>query len=577
MRLLPSVLNFPRCSALLAPLAILGAATSFGIAASEPKPADGANSPAVDFVRNLQNEAVTKEVSPLGHWGPDAGKYISWSSHSLRMVPVYTFGTLDAGPGIDLTSYLGANSPYRSEQRVRELYGRLPTNTVNPEADYADQTNIADLQRAAVTAGKKHIFLVVFDGMDWQTTRLAAIYRQQKILYDRGRGTGLHFLDYTAGGTTQFGWMVTATHNEGTNGDPNTQTVANPGGTQFGGYHALKAGPNPWTPGSDVHYPIGKAEKGEGEHAYPDSAPTAAAMTTGVKSYNGAINVDATGAKLITIAHERQEAGWSVGAVSSVPISHATPAASYAHNVSRDDYQDLSRDLLGLKSVSHPEHPLPGLDVLIGAGYGTESKNDKGQGSNFVPGNRYLADADRAAVDRKNGGKYTVVTRAPGVIGRESLNAAADAAIETGTRLFGYFGVPKTAHLPFRTADGDYHPAMGRSKKAESYTSEDVTENPTLADMTAAAIKVLSQNRKGFWLLVEPGDVDWANHDNNIDNSIGAVLSGDDAVRVITDRVDTHSNWRESLLIVTADHGHYFIIDHPEMLIAPQPAAAASE
>ena len=98
-----------------------------------------------------------------------------------------------------------------------------------------------------------------------------------------------------------------------------------------------------------------------------------------------------------------------------------------------------------------------------------------------------------------------------------------------------------------------------------------MTENPTLADMTAAALCVLSQRSpKGFWLMVEAGDVDWANHDNNLDNSIGAVNSGDRAFKVITDWVEQHSNWNESLLIVTADHGHYLFLDRPELLIAPK-------
>ena len=86
--------------------------------------------------------------------------------------------------------------------------------------------------------------------------------------------------------------------------------------------------------------------------------------------------------------------------------------------------------------------------------------------------------------------------------------------------------------------------------------------------MTAAALDVLSNRPEGFWLMVESGDVDWANHDDNLDNSIGAVNSGDAAVRVITDWVERHSNWNETVLIVTADHGHYLVLDRPEDLIA---------
>ena len=67
--------------------------------------------------------------------------------------------------------------------------------------------------------------------------------------------------------------------------------------------------------------------------------------------------------------------------------------------------------------------------------------------------------------------------------------------------------------------------------------------------------------------MVEAGDVDWANHDNNLDNSIGAVNSGDRAFRVITDWVEKRSNWDETVVIVTADHGHYLWLDRPEGLI----------
>lgn len=529
--------------------------------------------PAQDYIRELQTAAIKARSADFGHWGADPQNYIAWGTHSNRLIPVYTFGTLGAGKGIDLTSYTGANSPYRSEQELKRIYGRLPANTLNPDAEYLDQTNVYDIQKAAFAAGKKYVFLVVFDGMDWDSTRNAAIYAQQKIEYDSGRGTGLHFLDYTAGGTTQFGYMCTSPHNDGTEVDVDAQTVKNPGGKVFGGYSAAHGGPNPWTPGSEPLYLIAKDPNKEFQHAYTDSSSSASSMTAGYKIYNNAVNVDATGMQIETIAHQVQAKGYAVGAVTSVPISHATPACSYAHNVDRDDYQDLTRDLLGLKSISHPEKPLPGLDVLIGTGWGDKREKDAGQGKNFVPGNAVLTDADRAAVDVKNGGKYVVSERTAGEAGRNRLLADAKAAADGGQRLLGFYGVAATKHLPFATADGDYKPAPGRSDKAEEYTPADLLENPTLADMATAAITVLSKNPRGFWLMVEPGDVDWANHDNNLDNSIGAVKSGDRAVKVITDWVEQHSNWQESLLIVTADHGHYFMLRRPDRLVAPAQTA----
>lgn len=524
-----------------------------------------------DHIAALQAKAIAEGRSPAAHWGTDPQDYTQWGTHSNRLVPVYTFGTLGAGPRIDLTSHTGANSPYRREDAVRRIYGRVPTNTVNPDAEYLDQTNLADLQRAALAAGKRHVFLVVFDGMDWQTTRAAAIYHSGRVAYDAGRGTGLHFQDYTADGTTQFGYMVTSPHNNGTRSDVDRQTVLNPGGEQPGGYNARKGGPNPWTPGGEAEYLLGMAPgEGVGEHAYPDSAAAATAMVSGVKTYNDAINVGPGGELLRTIFHEAQDKGYAVGAVSSVPISHATPAAAYAHNVSRSDYQDLTRDLLGLRSISHPDEPLPGLDVLIGGGFADVKQKDPGQGANFVPGNVYLTETDLQSADLCNGGRYVVAVRTPGVNGREQLLAAARRAVQSGQRLLGFYGLGNyKGHLPYRTADGDYKPVAGRTNTVESYSAADVNENPTLADMTEAAIEVLARDETGFWLMVEPGDVDWANHDNNLDNSIGAVLSGDAAVRVITDWVERHSNWDESLLIVTADHGHYLFLDDPALLVPP--------
>ncbi|MBI1347539.1 alkaline phosphatase [bacterium] len=532
--------------------------------------------PTGDVVHDLQSQAIYAGQSDFGHWGLDPENYKDWASHSNRLIPVYTFGTLGAGPGVDLTSYTNEHSPYRSEAELKRMYGRVPTYTLNPQAVYCDQTNLFDLQKAAL-AGKKHIFLVVFDGMDWQTTQAAAIAVNGKNAYSSGRGSGLHFQDYTANGTTQFGWMVTSPHNAGTEVNVDTQTVKNPGGEMPGGFDPESAGETPWAVAPDFGYPISKPKNKERLHAYTDSSCSASNMTTGVKSYNNAVNVDATGMPLVTIAYLAQEQGWGAGAVSSVPISHATPAAAYAHNVHRDDYQDITRDMLGLPSISHPEMPMPGLDVVIGGGYGDERDKDKGGGKNFAPGNVYLTAADLKTVDVKNGGKYVTSVRTAGVNGHEALQKAANQAAKEHQRLLGFYGVGEyKGHLPFQTANGDYRPSPGRSGKAETYTAADLEENPTLAEMTRAALTVLETHDK-FWLLMEPGDVDWANHDNNIDNSIGAVKSGDAAVKVITDWVEQHSNWNDSLLIVTADHGHYLNIARPELLFTPAKPAAAGK
>ena len=346
------------------------------------------------------------------------------------------------------------------------------------------------------------------------------------------------------------------------------------------------AGPNPWTLG-----PLGlkapgylkgvsghEADKagvvavGRAIHAYTDSSTSAGEFATGKKAYNNGVNVldDGTFAKPLFV--QIQENGWKVGTVTSVPFDHASPAAMYANNVHRDDYQDLARDMLGIPSITQQtkREPLqPGLDVVIGTGFGQEAsvKAALAQGKNFAPGNLYITDKDKAAIDVKNGGKYVVAETEPGLNGPRGLNKAAARAASVGKRLFGFYGTSRFGHLPYQTADGRFGPAPDLNGKFETYTPADLTEQPTLAQMTEAAITVLAAKPdQKFALFIEAGDVNWALHSNNLDNAIGAVFSGEDAVKVVIDWVEKNSNWDDSALIVTADHGHYLVIDKPEVI-----------
>jgi alkaline phosphatase len=528
-----------------------------------------------DPIRHLQQQAVQHGSADWGYWGAIPDQYTHWGNHSNRLIPIWTFGSRNQPAAENLVHYTGPNSRYRAEDQLAQLYGRVPEETLNNAAEYCDQTDLFRLQEATLAAGRKHIILVVFDGMDWQTMQAAAIYKQQALWIAPDKPTGLHFLDYQAKATAEQGFMVTSPHNEGTIADVDTQTVRNPGGLIRGGYSARRGGATPWAEptadnaadSQDLNYLIAANTTGP-KHIFTDSSSSATSMTAGIKTFNGGLNVTFDGVQVRTIVHAAQDLGYGVGIVSSVPISHATPAATYAHNVDRDDYQDIARDLLGLPSISHPSQPLPGLDVVIGGGFGTEKTKDKAQGANFAPGNVFLADNDLEICDITHGGQYVVAKRTAGVNGAAQLAEAAKSAAADGHRLLGFYGVGAyKGHLPFATADGDYQPTIGRSKIAESYSPADLSENPTLPQMTAAALEVLSANPQGFWLMVEAGDVDWANHDNNLDNSIGSVIQGDLAVKTITDWVEKHSSWVETLVIVTADHGHYLHLVKPSVLV----------
>lgn len=523
--------------------------------ATEPPPVDPPHEKLDEFAK-MQYWATRDGKADWGHWGTNPASYSSWTSHSNRLIPVYIFGD-----SFDL--YQESNSLYRDPSAIQQRFGRIPENCFNERADYGDQTDIYRLQRSAMESGrKKYVFLIVFDGMDWQTTWAAACYRSQGVPYTEGRGNGLLFQDYRVA-TTDFGFFVSSPFMDDCKTDQDLQQIKVPAVLR-GGYDARLGGSFPWSAPLDIEYPIGKS-KGN-LHAVTDSSSSATSMTSGIKTFDGAVNMTPDCKKTEPIAQWAQRTlGMKVGAVTSVPISHATPAAAYANNVSRDDYQDLTRDMLGLPSCSHPAQPLHGMDVVIGTGWGIKAEKAEVQGKNFVPGNVYLTEQDQKSIDVANGGKYQLALRTSGEDGNTLLARQATEAAKNNQRLFGYFGTG-AGHLPFQTANGDYLPTRD-VKGIEKYTPEDLKENPTLATMAQAAIQVLETSPNGFWLMIESGDVDWANHSNNIDNSIGAVFSGDAAFEKVVRWIESKNAWNESLIILTADHGHYFHLTAPEKLL----------
>jgi alkaline phosphatase len=543
-----------------------------------------------DRLKELQTAYIinasqkTSRVYHFGSQGP-GDVFSNHTNHTNRLAPVYVFGRK-----IDLASVTGPNSRYRDPEKIKALYGILPTNTLNPRAVYADQSDLYRVQKEAVARGVKHLFIVWFDGLDWPTTQAAAIVKTGKV-YTEGKGSGLLFQDYEAGSSAQYGFVVTSPTHDQNRPDLDAQTVVIPPESLGGGYDARIAGSNPWSLGPLGHKAPGylkgqmanatdRAEiqaSGAVLHAFTDSAPSAAEIVSGVKSYNNGINVTDGGRFVTTLFHELQEQGWKVGTVTSVPFDHASPAAMYAQNVHRDDYQDLGRAMLGVPGIIQNARGVPfraGLDVVIGTGIGvaTNPESLAAQGRNGVAGNLYITDANLAAVDVKNGGKYVVVHTESAVSGGRALKDAAYAAARNSTRLLGFFGRDGLDHLPYQTADGNFDPApslgrKGEPRAAESYTSADRIEQPTLAQMTDAALTVLAARpSQPFALFIEAGDVDFALHANNLDNAIGAIYSGEDALRVVIRWVETQSNWDESAVIVSSDHGHYLVVDDPEAL-----------
>ncbi|MFR8549344.1 MAG: alkaline phosphatase, partial [Lachnospiraceae bacterium] len=98
-----------------------------------------------------------------------------------------------------------------------------------------------------------------------------------------------------------------------------------------------------------MEFPVaGSATTFDSTSFCPDSASTATSISTGYKTYSGSINVDETGTvEYETIAEKvKEQLGYKVGVVSSVNLNHATPAAFYAHQVSRNSYYDISMEMI---------------------------------------------------------------------------------------------------------------------------------------------------------------------------------------------------------------------------------------
>lgn len=253
----------------------------------------------------------------------------------------------------------------------------------------------------------------------------------------------------------------------------------------------------------------------------PDSAPTAGSMNTGVKQVFNTINLNENaihndcsseaGNGLTLFSQFATAAGKSVGIVSTARITHATPAAVYSVTANRDweaeapeGCTDIAQQLFNMMSNGT-------IDLAFGGGDGY-----------FLPdsaGGRRADGRDLIAELLAEGGQY-----------------ASDTASFEALTLDG--ATPSLA-------------LFGGSHMAYEYDRDPATE-PSLSEMTAAAISYLSQNEDGFYLMVEAGRVDHANHAGNLYRTLSDGVAFADAVATAMEMTSEE----DTLIIVTADHEH---------------------
>jgi alkaline phosphatase len=250
-----------------------------------------------------------------------------------------------------------------------------------------------------------------------------------------------------------------------------------------------------------------------------DSAAAITAMMAGEKAPNGVIccrplpsgEVDT----LMTILELAKEKGLGTGIVSNTRITHATPAGLYAHCPDRGQEQSIATAIV---PGSGNPRLLDGIDVVLGGGsrFFLPEGSDEGERAD---GRNLMHEMTQAG--------YEIVRTA------DDLGYA----VRSGrNKILGLFS---PSHMTYEL-----------DRRAEWTHRE-----PSLVEMTAAAIAVLSKNPRGFFLVVEGGRIDHALHETNGRRIVAEMLQFDQAVAE-----GLKLDLDETLVLATSDHDHTMVI-----------------
>jgi len=271
-----------------------------------------------------------------------------------------------------------------------------------------------------------------------------------------------------------------------------------------------------------------------------DSAPTMSAIVSGIKTNDGLISVNervaredfrAVAANSTRTLLERAEArGMATGVVTTARLTHATPAACYAHSPDRDwesdSDQSAAANAAGFPDIARQLIEFPagdGLEVAFGGGR-----------AKFIPKSARDPEYPELAGERSDGRDLTAewVKRRPGSAyawNRAQFEALDAARVSHALALF------EPSHMKYE------HDRPG-----------DAAGEPSLAEMTDKALAIVGRNPKGYFLMVEGGRIDHGHHAGNAYRALTDTIAFTRAVDLAMRRTDP----RDTLIIVTADHSH---------------------
>ena len=225
------------------------------------------------------------------------------------------------------------------------------------------------------------------------------------------------------------------------------------------------------------------------------SSAAGTALSTGFKTNNGMLGVAPDSSNVYSIAKFIHDRGYKVGVMSSVTIDHATPASFYAHSAYRNDYYAIAAQL-----------PQSGFEFFGGGGFGgIEKQGDRKPIYEIVAENGY--------------------TVAFGADEFDSTKTSSDKIL--------------------------FFQDSAKAQNILPYSFERSESDLSLAQVVKAAIDFLD-NDKGFFIMAEGGQIDWAAHANDITNTIHETIDFDEAIAVAYEFYQQHPD--ETLIVVTADH-----------------------
>ncbi|KNC95357.1 alkaline phosphatase [Trabulsiella odontotermitis] len=299
--------------------------------------------------------------------------------------------------------------------------------------------------------------------------------------------------------------------------------------------------------GQYTHYALDK-KTGKPDYV-TDSAASATAWSTGVKTYNGALGVDIHEKDHTTILEMAKAAGLKTGNVSTAELQDATPAALVSHVTSRKCYGP---------SVTSEKCPTNALEK---GGKGSITEQLLNARADVTLGGGAKTFSETATAGEWQGKTLREQAQARGY--QLVSDASSLAAITEASQDKPLLGLFSDGNMPVRWEGpkASYHGNLDKPAVTCTPNPQRGASVPTLAQMTGKAISLLSNGDKGFFLQVEGASIDKQDHAANPCGQIGETVDLDEAVQKALEFAKKDGN---TLVIVTADHAHASQIIPPE-------------